>query len=330
MPCEYRGRRAFSVENDVVRVTVTVEGGHIVEILHKPGCVNPLWTPPWPSIEPSQYDAARHAEYGQNAESKLLAGIMGHNLCLDLFGGPSPEEAAAGVTVHGEASVNPYDVAAEGDTLSMRTTLAAAQLAFERAIRIDGLRVLVRETVENLSRLDRPIAWTQHVSLGPPFVQAGVTRFELNATRSRTFEGDFGYLARGRDFQWPLAPRQDGGTLDLSFAPPDGWAGYTAHLVDDPARFIAEANGIRFGYRWRRDDFPWLGIWDENCSRKQPPWSGHTIARGMEFGVSPYPESRRAMIDRGKLFGVPAYRWLPARRSLTVEYEAFFEVSRAT
>jgi hypothetical protein len=32
------------------------------------------------------------------------------------------------------------------------------------------------------------------------------------------------------------------------------------------------------------------------------------------------PETRRAMIDRGRLFGVPAYRWLPARATLEVEY----------
>ena len=40
----------------------------------------------------------------------------------------------------------------------------------------------------------------------------------------------------------------------------------------------------------------------------------------MEFGVSPFPESRRAMIDRGRLFGVPTYRWVPAMSRVEVEY----------
>jgi hypothetical protein len=40
----------------------------------------------------------------------------------------------------------------------------------------------------------------------------------------------------------------------------------------------------------------------------------------MEFGVSPFPESRREMVDRGRLFGVPTYRWLPARTVLEAEY----------
>jgi hypothetical protein len=42
----------------------------------------------------------------------------------------------------------------------------------------------------------------------------------------------------------------------------------------------------------------------------------------MEFGVSPMPESRRQMIDRGKLFGVPTYRWIPAKGKVDVEYWA--------
>jgi hypothetical protein len=40
----------------------------------------------------------------------------------------------------------------------------------------------------------------------------------------------------------------------------------------------------------------------------------------MEFGVSPFPETRRQMIDRGSLFGVPTFRWIPARRRVEVEY----------
>ena len=93
---QYRNRRAVQLENSEVRITVLEEGGHVAEILHKASGVNPLWAPPWPSIEPSTYDPARHSEYGGHAESRLLAGIMGHNLCLDIFGGPSAEEAAPG------------------------------------------------------------------------------------------------------------------------------------------------------------------------------------------------------------------------------------------
>jgi hypothetical protein len=68
----FHGREAVQLENDRIRVTVLREGGHIAEVLHKASGVNPLWVPPWPSIEPSTYQAAQHPEYGTNTESKLL------------------------------------------------------------------------------------------------------------------------------------------------------------------------------------------------------------------------------------------------------------------
>ena len=45
------------------------------------------------------YEHAVHAQYGGGVDASLLAGIMGHNLCLDIFGGPSDAEAAAGADV---------------------------------------------------------------------------------------------------------------------------------------------------------------------------------------------------------------------------------------
>src|SRR5437764_9547106 len=146
----FRGRRASSIENDRLRVTVLHEGGHIAEILDKGTGVNPLWIPPWPSIEPSTYDAARHPEYGHDSESKLLAGIMGHNLCLDIFGGPSSEEAAAGMTVHGEASVVAYDIIGGDDEMTATVELPMAHLLFTRRILLHPAAVRIRETVENL------------------------------------------------------------------------------------------------------------------------------------------------------------------------------------
>src|SRR5262249_8350957 len=157
MQTHFRNRRAVHFESDALRVTVLLEGGHIAELLHKRTDVNPLWIPPWPSIEPSIYDPDEHPEYGRNSESKLLAGLMGHNLCLDTFGGPSDAEAAAGMTVHGEASVIPHQVAVADGVLTQTAVLLHAQLNFHRQIRFVSPTVLhFVEEVENLSSWDRP------------------------------------------------------------------------------------------------------------------------------------------------------------------------------
>src|SRR2546425_8749464 len=61
----------------------------------------------------------------------------------------------------------------------------------------------VNEMVENLSALDRPIAWTQHVTLGPPFLERGSTEFRVPATTSQA-------LGEASHFDWPWLPRPDG------------------------------------------------------------------------------------------------------------------------
>jgi hypothetical protein len=310
----YRGRRATSIENELVRITVLHEGGHIAEILDKPSGVNPLWTPPWESIEPSTYDARKHPEYGADAESKLLSGIMGHNLCMDIFGGPSAEEAAAGLTVHGEASVAVYEVTAVDGELTERARLPQAQLRVERRIRLAGRIVEIAEAVENEAITDRPIAWTEHVTLGPPFLEKGVTEFRAPVTQSQVLEKGCGDLRRYTD------------------APVSG--GFTTHLMDparDTAFFVAWSprSRLALAYIWRRADFPWLGVWEENYSRTGAPWNGRTLTRGMEFGASPMPETRRQMIARGSLFGVPAFRWIPARTRVEVSYRAVLSQAEA-
>jgi hypothetical protein len=329
MAMSYRGRRAAILENNNLRVTVLHEGGHIAEIFDKAAGVNPLWTPPWPTIEPSTFGRADAAIYGPGSDASLLAGIMGHNLCLDIFGAPSNEEARAGLTPHGEGSIAPYHLTLDGEALMASARLPIAGLEFQRRIVLRERALMIREIVTNVSGRDRAIGWTQHVTLGPPFLECGSTQFRASATRSKVFETTFGaddYLEPASEFDWPVAPRLDGTAADLRMlSDRPRSSAYTAHLMDleqSTAYFIAFAPRFKlaFGYVWKPSDFPWLGIWEENHSRLNPPWNGQTLARGMEFGVSPMPESREAMVTRGTLFGVSCFRRVPAGGSIEVEY----------
>jgi hypothetical protein len=335
---QYRTRRAATIENDALQVTVLVEGGHLAEIADKATGMTPLWTPDWPSIEPSAYDPVTHAVYGGGADAPLLAGLMGHNVCLDIFGGPSADEARAGLPVHGEISTARFDVDQTSASLTARARLPEAQLRFERRIDLVGRRVRVRERVENLSATDRPIGWTEHVTIGPPFLEKGRTVLGTSARRSKVFAGVFGpadYLQSGAEFDWPLAPRARGGTRDLRvYNDAAASSAYTAQQMDpdrEHAYFVAfsPASRLAFGYVWRRVDFPWMGIWEENHARPGTPWSGRALTCGLEFGVSPFPETRREMVSRGPLFDTPTCRWIPARQYVDVEYWAMLEPADA-
>jgi hypothetical protein len=48
-----------------------------------------------------------------------------------------------------------------------------------------------------------------------------------------------------------------------------------------------------------------------HCRRSRTPLS---------FGVSPFPETRREMIERRRLFDTPVFRWIPARQRVNVDY----------
>jgi hypothetical protein len=329
----YHNRRAVSIENDRLRVTISVEGGHIAEILDKASGMNPLWSPPWPSIEPSTWSLEKHPEYGNDAESRLLAGILGHNLCLDLFGPPSAEEFAAGVWVHGESSMAAYDIESDGTRMTAKAHFPLAMLSFERQLQLaPGGFLQIHETVTNLIAVDRPIAWTQHVTLGPPFVQPGVTKLVIPARRSLVFPTVLGkdqHYVPNAEFEWPHAPNTDGGVTDIDTYPSfERLTAATAHAVDadrEQAFFLAwePSSRLAFGYVWKRADFPWVSLWDENHARTNPPWNGRAVTRGVEFGASPFAEGRRGVVERGSLFGIPAYKWLPAKASISVDYMAF-------
>jgi hypothetical protein len=302
--------------------------------MHRKTGISPLWIPGWRSIEPSTYSPDSHPEYGQNAESRLLSGIMGHSVCLDVFGPPGPEEAAAGIPIHGEAPLAHYDVEPAEHSLIMTAALPKAQMIFRRRIDLaeNGL-VHFSESLENLACTDRPIGWTQHVSLGAPFLAGGSTHLAVSAKESKVFERNFndglGMQTPGAIFDWPRCPRKDGSDEDLSiFTAEPVSGGFTTHRMNpekEYAFFIAwsERHKLAFGYVWRRVDFPWLSRWEENHLRPGAPWNSQALALGMEFGVSPMCESRREMVDRGPMFDTPTFRWIPALTTISLSYCAF-------
>lgn len=328
-------RRRILLENDRIRVTLLPGGGHIAAALLKETGISPLWDPPWETIEPSAYDPARHPEYGGGVDGRLLSGIAGHNLCFDIFGVPSEEEAAAGLDVHGEASCADWESDSGDGWVEMRAEFPLAGMRFTRKLELAPAsgQVEIAETATNLTGIDRPVGWTEHATLGPPFLEKGRTLFEMSATRSKVLDAEFApgaeRFVRGAEFDWPLVPLARGGLGDMRRAVRDNRSGgFTAHLMDpeEPSAFFAAYHpGLKtlIGYVWKRSDFPWLGIWEENHSRDHAPWNGRTLTCGMEFGVSPFPETRREALGRGRLFGQSTIGWLPARGSARVEYTMF-------
>jgi len=184
-----------------------------------------------------------------------------------------------------------------------------AQIRFERTIELRGTAVRIHESAESFAAFDRPIGWTQHATLGPPFLERGVTQFRASATKSKVFESEFGtdaYLNAAAEFEWPLAPGKDGTLKDLRVMnSATVSSAYTAHLMDrsrEHAFFTAwnPAKKISFGYIWKTNRFSLARHLGREPQPDRNPVERPDSHQRHGVGASPYPESRRESVDRGR------------------------------
>jgi hypothetical protein len=298
--------------NDKIELTVLTQGTGMASMVLKddPARLNPLWNPgtPGPGI--------------------------GHFLCVDGFGGVSPEEHAAGFPSHGEAHLQQFEIrerSAERLTLGARLPLAQENVT--RTFRLlAGEQVISVEThIENLLSFDRPIQWAEHATVGSPFLEPGVTVIDMPAAKAKTrpyeanaTSGGLPHrLPSGQEFTWPMAPGADGTPVDMRLTPVVTNSGdHTASLLD-PARELVWVTALNpkmhliVGYLFRRSEFPWVQTW----LNFQP---NGKLARGMEFSTQPYDVPRRQVVTGNSLFGTPLYRWLPAKSAISSKFLMFY------
>jgi hypothetical protein len=330
------GRPGFRIVARWGHVSILEGGGHICELAStRHAGINPLWKPHWETIDPYKYTLAKHATvYGRPPDGRLLAGIAGHSLSFDYFGPPSPEETAAGHSTHGEAPALKWRALRISQSpvpaLEYGLELSKAQIRFSRKLSVerDHAVVYCEETAWNLSTFDRPISWNEHVTFGPPFLECGVTIFDMPATRAKACPATYSAktpIQPDAEFDWPLAPAKEGGYVNLRTTPEGQFGHYTAQLLNPELEiaYVSACNprlGLLVLYVFSRKDFPWVGNWEERLYRTTAPWRGRTFCRGMEFSTTPFAVPRRETVTRGTLFGESTYAWLPAKAKAKVRF----------
>jgi hypothetical protein len=304
----FKGRRAVHLENDFLRVTVLEEGGHIAEVFDKRAGVSPLWLPPWTSLEPSDFSPGKHSNFGTGADGRLLAGIMGHNLCLDLFGGPSPEEAAAGFAVHGEASVDRYDITESSGQLRSAPDASHGPTQVRAVVQLHGQYVRIREVGRISARWTVPLPGRSTSR----WALLSIPRQHSSALYDRSVVSASGYRLQrlphsGKEFYMANRPRQETGSRTLR----------QMHKTAPRQRLYApiwltRSATVRTSSRARHNS-GWpsatSGSADFLAGHREKtaagfPWDGKTVTRGMEFGVR-LPETRR-----GRWWIATGY-WMP-------------------
>jgi hypothetical protein len=320
---KFENRAALLISNDKLELTVMAEGGAFARLLRRgdPQKLSPLWDP------------ARAAR--EEGKEGRFGASLGHFVCVDGFGSPSREERAAGLPGHGEAHVQPWELRLSEKkdgvaTLELVARLPLVHEVFTRTIRmVDGESVIyVRSGLESLLAFDRPVCWTEHATIGAPFLQPGVTVVDLPAKRATTRPFPAGArkgrrLASGKEFTWPNAPTADGGHVDLRAAPAQlGYSDIATVLLDSAREhvFVTALNKDKhlvFGYLFRASDYPWLQDWENYTTAV-------AMARGLEFSTQPFGQSRRLTVDLHSLLGAPTYRWLPAKSKIETRFLMFY------
>ena len=333
----FRDRQAIRLESDALQVTALTGCGHLASLRRPDVDVNPLWEPPWPLIEPEAWDPRKHLETYGPGEGRLLASLAGHSLCLNHFGDISEAEEAAGGYHHGEASNLPWTVfAQQADAgcarLDYGLDLPDARMRFLRTLEIrPGESTLyIRERTTNLRRSDAPFFCQQHVTMGPPFVEGGLTRLDLPARRGQTnpvaIHGTDPLLP-DQSFDWPVALLQGNrGTADLSRYPEDRYMAVATVLLEPEGDygFTAVSNprlGLLLVYVFPHEVFPWTTLWYEHEAAEFLPYSNRTIAWGVEFGSVALAHRVMDTMMAGPLLGVPRFGALSARHTVEVNYQ---------
>jgi len=264
---------------------------------------------------------------------------LGHFVCVDGFGPVSNEEQAAGLPGHGEAHRVPWDVVSSRKENGTRTVEFSAALPlvhenFRRTLRVvDGENVIYFDSeLESLLGFDRPVNWGEHATISGSFLEQGKTVTDMSATRAmtRSYESeavdppDHHNLADFKEFKWPMAPTTNGTLVDMRISPTIAPVMDQTTSLMNPSRRLAFVTALHpdrralLGYVFRREEYPWIQIWDSY------PGGARRSYRGMEFAVQPFDLPRRDVIQTNSMFDTPTYRWLPANSKITSSFLMFY------
>ena len=228
---QWNGREAYTLSNDLVQMVTLPGGGHIAEFqfLAKTGLpvLNPLWVPPWKSIEPHPISGGKTCGDLRSSRTKgnCCRESPGTTFAWIISAHPPKKKPRKAFRQHGEAPSAQWQktklrATAQEVSLTLAVPLPVAGLRFSRELRLRrGESVAYfTETVVNERKADHFFHWTQHVTLAPPFLDHETSRISISATRGRTIAGAYGERSARllhATFIGPLPRRGTAGALIL-------------------------------------------------------------------------------------------------------------------
>ncbi len=301
------GRKQVVLEGKSALVSVDVAGGSIVDFHLRDQKLNPLtWNYP--------------------EKGDLKPRTIGHFVCFDRWGQPSPREFKNGMPFHGEATSVEWEVLSPpsrkngGVTAEMRCRLPIGGMELKRTITLaDNSPVAtVREEITNINKLGRPWNIVQHSTIGPDYLDESVL---LDTNAGKGF-AQGGVLPTPEEpvLYWPNVVYR-GAFVDLRVLKDKLEPGVTSFVFADSLEYgwVTAGNapkGLLIGYIWKTSEYPWLNIWRHSQN-------GKPVARGMEFGTTGLHQPFDALVAKGEIFGHPLYEYIDAGQTVVKSYTMF-------
>ncbi|MCC6169929.1 MAG: aldose 1-epimerase [Caldilineaceae bacterium] len=291
----YRGLRALTLENEVLRVTFLVDKGtDILEFLHKPSDTDFMWRSPLGVRNPATFVPTVARPDG--AFLDYYEG--GWQECLPT-GGNAVEAAGTVFGLHGEVCLMPWDYAIvqdDPDRVRVRFWVRTVRspLLVEKTVTLNRGRGVVsfyeRLTNEGAEPFD--LVWGHHPAFGAPFLDPSCV-IDLPGGEVQTVSlGETSRCAPGWGFTWPQVSGAQGETFDLSRIPdPRTRSHDLAFITGMREGWYALTNADRqvgFGMIWPLDVFPALWYWQVYCGALESPWYGRTYNIALEPWSAPY------------------------------------------
>jgi len=302
-------QRVHTLSNEQMALQIDLFGGAYTNLaLRKPESVNPLtWKLTRKEMPPNNQNGAP---------------FQGHFLCLGRWGSPTQGEIEKGVPHNGQATNTMWKRGEASDkrTLHMSNSTPLDGMHIERKVHLNEKKPVfhVTEKITNTTSIARLNNVVQHVTLGPPFLNAQTV---INANAREGFLQEFAYPDPAKyAFCFPFA-RIDEKGIDLDLRKTQPAQNYVStHLMGDSIGWVTALQpekNLVIGYIWKTAAYPWINIWNQTENQKP-------VAKGIEFGTTgigrPYNQLLRVP---ARFHGHESYEFLDAGQTVVKKFTGF-------
>jgi hypothetical protein len=312
---ERDGHRRLQISNSFFQVELWPDlGGAISAYVDLSTGFDIIWKNPYgqpPRVRPLEQPMSGGSDLYDVMDGSWYVSLPNGFFAGDYFGAP--------LGTHGELRSLPWRVekqTTQRESLSVtlvgRSVRTPLIYRRELTIRRDSPFLHWRETLENRSGSDLPVAWLQHPTFGGPLIEGA--RLIVPAKSVSVFRADDPttlQLQAGFKGEWPFVPQRVGGQLRDCSIVADAGSGkdHSVQLTEFEQGWGCiwnERHHRGFAMEWELDKFPYAWSWNSGGGvSRYPLWGeGHLIT--LQPSTSPVGRFSD-LLKRGELLNIPAH-----------------------